>query len=118
MRRIDLWAWRRAAAVHDATSSWDGMRGKGSRRAEACLLIGRIFVTSFNRNRESPPLSLSRSPTSTLWVNGGNVSQCSAIHDREKEILSWRDLGNFISRRYGPCNGELVRLEQERILRA
>ena len=36
-------------------SSWDGMRGKGSRRAEACLLIGRIFVTSFNRNRESPP---------------------------------------------------------------
>lgn len=46
------------------------------------------------------------------------MSQCSAIHDREKEILSWRDLGNFISRRYGPCNGELVRLEQERILRA
>lgn len=36
------------------TSSWDGMRGKGSRRAEACLLIGRIFVTSFNRNRKSP----------------------------------------------------------------
>ena len=35
------------------------------------------------------------------------MSQCSALYDREKEILSERDLGNFISWWYGACNGEL-----------
>ena len=83
-------------------SSLDG----GEMRSKICsgqpglhgeLLIGRFFVTSFNRNRESGHLSRDRPATSILWVDRGNVSQCSALRGGEKEILSGRDLGNFIS---------------------